>query len=211
MTAVAFRVRSGTLRAAVLLFLLVSIAGCMPSYRPPTANEPHAVIKLRRVYEHPAGTSLEEAVVLNETRALAKSSSALVSAPRTDAILVRPEPARWEVSNTFFHYENQYVREAYQVQEPYTDSETYSCGTYNSYRSCSRMVTRYRSVTRYRNVWKQVQITDAQCSAKTSHVPKDGAVYLLQYTDQGAGICNLRCYEQRGSDNVPCDAALAKQ
>lgn len=193
-----------------MAFLSGVLSACMPAYKPPTANQPHAVVKLRRVYEDQAGTQLEELVVVNEHRALSEVSSALVSAPRTDAILVHPEAVSWEVSNTFFHTEQKYVREAYYVQEPYSSTESYSCGTSSSYRTCSRSVTRYRSVTKYRNVWKTVRVNDAACSARIAHMARQDAVYLLQYTYQQNRVCNLRCYEQRGNDNVACDAMPEK-
>jgi hypothetical protein len=148
---------------------------------------------------------------VNDHRALSRQSLAQVTAPRIDAILVHPEPASWEVSNVFFHLEQRFVREPYYVQEPYSDFESYSCGTATAYRTCSRSVTRYRSVTKYRNVWKTVQVTDAACSARTAQAVKQDAVYLLQYTVQANGVCNLRCYEQRGSDNVRCEEAPASK
>jgi hypothetical protein len=114
------------------------------------------------------------------------------------------------VSNTFFHTERKYVREPYYVQEPYSTTESYSCGTMNSYRTCSRSVTRYRSVTKYRDVWKTVRVNDASCSATVAHVPRQDGVYLLQYTYQANRVCNLRCYEQRGDENVRCDPAPQK-
>ena len=36
---------------------LATSVGCVPAYRPPTADQPHAILKLRRVYESIAGGS----------------------------------------------------------------------------------------------------------------------------------------------------------
>jgi hypothetical protein len=201
---------TGLARASAYVAVALFGVACLPAYKPPTADQPHAVVKLRRVYENHAGTHLEELVAVNDHRALSETSLAQVSAARTDAILAHPEPASWEVRGTFYHTEQKYVREPYYVQEPYSTTESYNCGTMNSYRTCSRSVTRYRSVTKYRNVWKTVRVNDAACSASIAHVPRQDAVYLLQYTYQTNRVCNLRCYEQRGDENVRCDTAPQK-
>jgi hypothetical protein len=204
MTATAMRAAG----AAVLL-----ATACVPPYEPPTANQPHAVIKVRRTYDQAAGTGLSEAVDIDEHSALRESAHAMVArAPRTDALLAHPVPGTFVVRSSFFHHEMRTVTESY--QEPHTtySMESYSCGTGSSYHSCTRSVSRTEYTTKFRTVTKQVEVSDGSCSRGIRFAPQDRHVYLLQYSYQAPSVCSLSCYEQlQGSDgtfnNLPCPAA----
>jgi hypothetical protein len=179
----------------------------MQQYRPPTAKEPHAVVKLRRVYEKTAGTNLREQVTINDYRAFAKTGLP-GKVPGNDAMLVRPEAARWVFSAEFFHQEMKLVDERYTEQESYQAQESYSCGGLGTNsRTCYRSVTRYRPVQKTRRVMKNVDVTDGACTRELSQLPRDGKTYLVQFTYQDHGVCRVSCVEQGTADaaNRPCE------
>src|SRR6476469_3867267 len=90
----------------------VSVA-CVPAYRPPSMNEPHAIVKFRRSYEQVAGTGLRETIEISEHRAYSDSSAAqMAAAPRTDALLVHPVASELRVATGFFHTEQRTERES---------------------------------------------------------------------------------------------------
>jgi hypothetical protein len=186
-----------SLRGLVLLVVLVGGAvGCVTRYIPPTADEPHVVVKLRRVYNESPGPHLSETVLINgEYAALERTAEAAV-APHTEVVLVRPGATAWAFTSTFFHYETRQVQESYTAYEQRTSQESYSCGTSQSPRTCTRMVSRSVPVTKYRWVTKPVPVTDDECRRGFSHRAELGHVYLLQLTYQGSGVCQLTCFEQ---------------
>lgn len=200
--------------AQVGLGIVILLAGCVPAYEPPTVDKPHAVLKVRRTYEVKPGTRLREVVHINGHRAYVNDGGLPVGV-LNDAVLVHPEGAEVELSGTFFHMDRQMVRESYQEQVPYPDQESYSCGSYDSPRTCYRSVTRYRSETKYRTVWKDVEVIDAACKRTVSLGAAEGAAYLLQFTFQGNSSCDLRCYAQTKTDgelqNDPCPPAPPKE
>lgn len=206
----------GRMKRALLLPLLGAVA-CVPPYRPPTADQPHAVVKLRRSYEMTAGTLLAEAVDIDEHSALRENAaSGLVRGARTDAILVHPVPSTFVFESAFSHTEARLVQESYQVSHTVYRMETYDCssgfGSSKSYRTCSRSVPHTDYETRYRHVWRQVTVTDAACDAGYRFWPRQGRVYLLQYTFSAHAACSLSCFEQVPEEggafkNVPCPAA----
>lgn len=201
-------------RAASLALLPLLAVACVPPYKPPTLDQPHAVLKLRRSYDTIAGYQLEEAVDIEEHSALRQSTlSRLAQAARTDALLVHPLPSTVEVFARFFHVEMQLVHESYQVSHTTYDYESYDCssgfGSNRTFRTCSRTVPHTRYETRYRDVWRQVPVTDGACSSAFRFAPRDGRVYLMQYTYHDQSVCSLSCYEQIPEEggtfkNLPC-------
>jgi hypothetical protein len=184
-------------RFALVSATLVLVAGCVREYKPPTADEPHAVLKIRRTYESTPGVTLQERANIGEFRAFEVNGHALEARQaRTDAILVHPVPMAFAFTGTFVHTEFRQVQETYYEQEPYSDTESYSCGTGTSYQSCTRSVTRYRSVPKTRWVTRQETIVDGTCEGSAGLSPAAGGVYLLQYTYQDRGACSLSCFEQ---------------
>jgi hypothetical protein len=206
---------------ALLAFAVTSCVGARP-YRPPTAEQPHAVVKLRRSYDAVAGVGLVEyADVVGHDEATTgrafagRVEASLGSTPRTDAVLLYPEqPLELAIGSGFFHMESRQVQESYTVQTPYTSMESYDCsfgygGTAN-YRTCQRQVTAYRTETRYRTVTKAVEVGDGECKSAVRFRPRAGRVYLIDYTYRAPGSCNITCVEQEilpgeGSFHaVPC-------
>lgn len=202
------RLPTGVMTAALLL-----ATACVPPYEPPSANQPHAVIKLRRTYDQAGGTHLREAVDVDEHAALREGTHAAVGrAPRTSSILAHPGPATFLVSSNFFHRETRLVTESY--REPHTTyrMQSYNCGSGTSYRTCTRSVSHTEYTTKYRTVTKQVQVSDGSCDSAIRFAPQDQHVYLLQYSYQAPSVCSLACYEQvQGPGgtfkNLPCPAA----
>ncbi|HXK18067.1 MAG TPA: hypothetical protein VNG33_09705 [Polyangiaceae bacterium] len=200
-----------------VLFALLLAVGCVPPYRPPTADQPHAVIKLRRSYDTTAGTTLRESVEVDEHSALSGSvASSFAGAARTDAILAHPLPATFAIHAGFFHTESRFVRESYQESHTTYDYESYDCssgfGTSKSYRTCSRTVPHTHYETKYRDVWRQVEVGDGECAAALRFFPQDQHVYLLQYTYHAHSVCSLSCFEQVAQaggtfQNLQCPAA----
>jgi hypothetical protein len=204
------------LLGAAALGLLTS--SCMPPpYRPPTADQPHATLKLRRVYEQAPGAQLIERAVLGGGTLLdQRAATELAGAPRTDGVLVHPRPAALEVSARFVHTESHWVTETYTEQEPYSTTETYSCGNGTSFQTCTRSVTRYRSVTKTRNVLRNVDVTDGACSRALYVAPAVGAAYLVDFTYRDNTVCTLSCIEQQPVSEgtfraLPCPAPTDEQ
>lgn len=200
-------------RNAVALLGACLLNACVPPYKPPRADQPHAVLKLRRSYETVAGVSLAEAVSIDEHRALSEVvPSAFAESPRTGAILVHPVPGDFVVASNFFHQETHLVTESY--QEPHTTytTESYSCGN----NTCSRSVSHTTYETRWRTVNKTVEVSDGSCTRSTRLGPQNGHVYLLQYTYQAPSVCALSCFEQVRSEdggfrNTACPAPPASE
>ncbi|MBN2715106.1 MAG: hypothetical protein JXX14_04575 [Deltaproteobacteria bacterium] len=182
----------------IYISALLSAMGCVRAYTPPTAAEPHSVLKLRRSYAMTKGTNLSERFLIQKKFNLFSQTVEARAAenPLIDGVLIHPEAAQIDATSSFFHYEMRMVRESYQEQEPYMDTETYSCGTGTSYQTCTRTVTRYRSVTRYRDVMKNVQVPDLTCSDRVIFLPMEGHTYLMEMTVQDHNVCALACFEQ---------------
>jgi len=192
----------GWTRARLGLTAVAALSGaCVKSYEPPRADQPHAILKVRRSYESVAGETLSEQVMVGEHRAFVESTPAKVArAPATNAILIHPIPSMVLVTASFTHVEQRLVTESYTEQEPHLERESYDCstgfGADRTYRTCSRLATRYRSVTKTRLVNKAVTVPDGACGASVRIAPKDQRVYLLQFTYHAAGSCNLTCFVQ---------------
>jgi hypothetical protein len=184
--------------------------GCVHAYKPPTAQEPHAILKLRRTYETTAGAQLSETLTLGDERAFSNVTGAGTAATaHSDAILVHPIPVDLTFLASFSHQTTRQVQEFYQEREPYQATESYNCGTGTSYRSCNRSVTRYRSNQKTRWVTKTETVNDGTCKQAFKFAPRQGSTYLLQYTYQDRDLCALSCFEQNaGGDGTitqtPC-------
>jgi hypothetical protein len=196
--------------------LALAVSACVPPYEPPAADQPHAIVKVRRSYETTAGTSLREGVTVDEHAALRASvASRIGGAPRTDAFLAHPVPGTFAVSSGFFHTEMQMVRESYQESHTEYRSESYDCssgfGSNKSYRTCTRSSPHTVYETKYRDVMRQVEVSDGQCTQGVRFAPRDRHVYLLQYTYHNHSACSLSCFEQvqapEGFKNLPCPLA----
>jgi hypothetical protein len=182
--------------ASVIVYA-ICLGACVTHYTAPTPQEAHAVLKIRRVYEAAAGTRLSEAMNLDEDQAFAAEVSAASGAtPRIDAILVHPRPAMFRIGVGFSHEELRYVQESYTVQTPYMTMQSYNCGSYNRYQTCTRSVTQYRSDIRYRTVMRSVSVSDGSCSQGMPLSPENGKTYLVELTYRGSNVCSLACYEQ---------------
>jgi hypothetical protein len=203
-------------RGLVLVSVAMTLFACMPPpYRTPTANQPHAVMKIRRSYEVTAGVALRERVSIDEHLALSEERpSELARQAATDAILVHPRPGDFVVESQFSHIESRTVDEPYYEQESYMDAEQYPCGGFGeSSRTCTRPVTRFRSVPQTRSVTRMEEVSDGSCRRTIRLAPAVGRTYLLQYTYQEDGACALSCFEQRASqeagafEQVQCSTA----
>ena len=210
------------MRASALVpVAMLTCVACVPTYKPPTADQPHAIAKLRRSYDTKAGTHLREVVDIEEHRALADTSAvSLLNGPRMDSLLVHPVPSTFTASSGFFHQEQQLVRESY--QEPHTEyrTESYDCssgfGSNRTYRTCTRQASHTRYETKWRTVWKTVEVSDGSCEATLRFAPQDRHVYLFQYTYHDQSVCTLSCFEQVAEPggtfkNLPCPAAPPQQ
>ena len=192
--------------------------GCIKRYAPPSAEQPHAVLKLRRTYASLSGTYLREQFIIQQEYNLFTNTTAARAAENAliDGVLIHPEPTEIQATSHFFHHEQRMVQESYQEQQPYMDTETYNCGTAGAYRTCTRSVTRYRSVTKYRTVLKTVEVTDAGCSDTIAFQAGNGDTFLLEMTFQGHGSCTLSCFKQSPNpdgtfSNAPCPSITVLQ
>ncbi len=182
---------------ALIVLFAAAVGGCVRRYKPPTANQPHAILKIRRSYQEQPGEKLKERATLNEHLVFnSEVASQLGAAPRTDAVLVHPELTTLTLATSFGHLEMRLVQESYTEQEPYQDTESYNCGDVTSYRTCTRPVTRYRTVYKTRMVNKAVWVSDGDCSTKVRLAPRVGKTYLVQYDYRKGGVCSASCFEQ---------------
>ena len=184
-------------RRTFTVFSAVGLAACAHAYQPPSAGEPHAILKMRRTYEKSAGTQLSEVVKVGDDVGYeAASDATMASTPKMDAILVHPVPTELAFHAQFSHPYTHLVLEHYTEQEPYQAMESYSCGYGSSARFCTRSTTKYRSVSKTRWVNRTDIVVDGACRQDAALSPKQGSSYLLQYTYQDNGICSLSCFEQ---------------
>jgi hypothetical protein len=193
---------SSLLRAlAALVLASIGLGGCVHKYEAPLADQPHAVVKIRRAYASRAGTTLSESAFIGKYQVLAQDRAAELDETQTTAVRVHPGPIEWQVASAYTHQEMQRVQEHYTEQEPYTTTESYSCGTGTNQRTCTRSVTRYHTRSKTRWVSRQVTITDAECSSRARQLAEVNRVYLLQYSYTGPDICSLLCLEQVPRDD----------
>jgi hypothetical protein len=209
------------MRARLLLTLSLSLAGCIKNYEPPGLNEPHALLKLRRVFHTAPGEYRRLRILVGEEQLLDKREPARAAAAETTATLVRPGVNELTFELTFWHTEWRMVTETYTEQVPYTDTETYTetvhepCSTPQAF-PCTRQETRTRTVTKYRSetktrqVLKQEDVLDDYCRRSEVRVFEHAHTYALQYTYTGASRCSITCLEQfatntpEGSSFRPC-------
>jgi hypothetical protein len=192
--------------------LIGAALGCFtPRYGSPAATEPHAIVKIRRVYEESAGSELADVVRIDGRVALRESAARQrAESPRTSSVLVHPRPAQLEIRSEFYHREMRSVSESYQVPETYTATESYSCGSGSSSRTCTRSVSRTRHRTEHRTVMRNVTVVDAACSDGFALSPQIGHIYLVDFTYRSPADCAATCVEQAeihpdGSfRSVPC-------
>jgi hypothetical protein len=195
----------------LLLIATASIgaSGCVHKYEAPLANQPHAIVKIRRAYATHDGETLTESAFIGKHLVLEQERPAELDETQTTAVRVHPGPVAWRVGSAYTHTEMRRVQENYSEQVPYTATETYSCGTGTNYKTCTRTVTRYRYEQKTRWVNRQVTVTDAECTSQTRQLAEVGHVYLLQYSYTGPDICSLVCLEQAPRadgqfDSKPC-------
>jgi hypothetical protein len=178
----------------------IALCACAPPpYRMPTANQAHAIVKIRRSYEVTAGITLRERAWIDEHVGFSdERHSELALAAVTDAILVHPRPATFVVESEFSHIESRPSEETYEEQELYTDSESYPCdgAPGEPVHECTRPVTRFGSAARTRWVTRDEEVSDGSCSRMIRFAPARDHTYLLQYTYQDNGACALSCFEQ---------------
>jgi hypothetical protein len=171
-----------------LLMGLVALAlfGCVSAYKPPSAQEPHALLKFRRRYAERPGSSLREVLRVDGHWAFRKTDLPMHAAlPRTDAVLVHPGEFPVEMIAVFSH------------QEMQAQQESYSCGSTSAPRTC------------YRTVQRSVTVTDGQCKRERTVQFESGKNYVIELDYQDARNCSARCMEQQPAGegkfkNVPC-------
>ena len=192
-----------------VLVVTLIFAGCMP-YRWPRPDEPHAVVKLRRVlHRSPGDERLITAYIGINERSLWRTGERSDEPRRaTDSARIYPGPNRIRLSATFTHEESEWVEEVYQVPRVETRYETVEehyptvCGA-RDIPPCTRTVQKSRQVRREyteertRTVQRTKTVTDDICSATAEAVFEAGGVYLLQYTYAGYDSCSLICLQHQ--------------
>lgn len=171
--------RRGLCVLYAVLPLLIGMVGCVRRYEEPALSEPHALVKFRVLHHEPLpDTTLSEAVRLNGFAITLPEGE--VTAPRLRTVRALPVLTRYGFATEYFH--------TYRTQRVEMQTESYSCGTTQSPRTCTRTVSR--------TVYTDHHVTDAECSIGLEHIPLAGAVYLIQYDFHGAGACTASCYRQ---------------
>ena len=190
------------------VMLAFALAGCVKPYQVPTANEPHALLKLRRVYHASPGQWRNTYMNIGDEQLAHECEYSRIDPPRMTATRVRPGAERVSMSSKFSHEETHWVTEIYTEQVPYTETETYTettsfgCpfGQTSCTRTATRSVTKYRSETKTRTAPKTVEVTDDYCERFSVQLFERDHVYLLQYTYAGIGHCLITCLEQVATD-----------
>jgi hypothetical protein len=208
-------VRARLLRTLSLV-LLASLAGCVKAYQPPALNEPHALLKLRRVFHAPPGMWRQSSIYIGDERLMEQSEPNRPAPAAHSATRVRPGAVKVTFDNTFWHSEMRWVSETYLESVPYSALESYSETVHHgcppSSMVCSRQETRTRSVTRTRTetktrmVWKPVDVLDDACQRFIVRAFEPGHVYSMQYTYTGASRCSIVCLEQFRTETPPGSA-----
>lgn len=199
----------GRLRAVLStggLGLALCLSGCVHTYQQPSVTDPHALAKVRVSYHGTPNTMLTEDFRLNDRELPWPKERGHLEVTATQALRVRDEPSTWEFSSTFWH--------SISVTEvrPEQVAEQYPCGTAtmgggSGAASQTTYCTRYH--TEFRSVTVNQTVIDASCLAQLQQLPRDGAMYLIQYDVYDGQRCTLVCYEQRaradgGFDLGPC-------
>jgi hypothetical protein len=201
--------------------LFLSLAGCVKTYEPPALNEPHALLKLRRVFHSAPGQHRRLRILVEDEQLLGQEEPSTAAPAETTATRVRPGASRVTFEATFWHTEMRQVSETYTEQVPYIATETYTetvnepCSSPSPF-PCTRQETRTRTVTKYRSetktrwVWKEVDVIDDYCKRFAVQLFERDHTYALQYTYTGASRCGITCLEQfvtatpEGSAFQPC-------
>lgn len=179
---------------ALLASSALSLSACVPEYRPPAYDEPHAVVKARLVCHAWPGPRLDQSVMidaqrLSEVPPPVHGGDGIVTRP----VLVRPGTVSWAVRVAFFH--TQIVNRT----ETYTTSQSYSCGK----SICSRSTPDTRVVS------QPVRVNDAVCEQAMLFQAAARERYIIQYDFFADQRCSLHCFQQfvgtDGTlDNAPC-------
>lgn len=160
------------MRRAVIL-CVAAVGACRPPYEPPTPEMPNAIVKFRRTYGDTPGVRLTEGLDIDRHSAFtASESSDTGDTPRTDAVLVHPGDATFDVRATFSHT----------VSRP--RSQSYSCGTSQYPRTC------------YRTVTEQVTVIDGLCNETLRFTAEARATYLIELDYRDSNSCSVKCYVQ---------------
>ena len=207
--------RARLLRTLSLL-LLAARAGCVKAYEPPALSEPHALLKLRRVYHAAPGAWRRSSIYIGDEQLMHQSESNRPAPAAHSSPRVRPGPVRATFGSTFWHTEVRWVSETYTESVPYSDFETYTETVHHGCPStttfCSRQETRTRWVTRYRTetktrmVWKPVDVMDDACQRFAVRAVEAGHTYTMQFTYTGASHCSIVCFEQYRTEAPPGSA-----
>jgi hypothetical protein len=177
-------------------FLLAAwmLSACVPDYRPPNYNEPHALVKVRLAYRAWSGPELEQLVTVDghdiRDIPLPVQHGGGVA---TRSVLVRPGSTGWTIQTTFFH--NDVTTHA----ETFDNTEAAPCGS----------TTCMQSTVQARSVNKVERVDDATCTQGLTLLASAGETYILEYEYLANQQCNLHCYQQvhqrKGVlTNVPC-------
>ena len=186
------------------LVLVCTLAGCVKEYRQSSLNEPHALLKVRRVYHAAPGFWYKSSIYIDDELLASEDGSTRPAPAKSSATLVRPGIARMSVGTSFWHTEQQWIPETYTVDIPYSHTETYvenssiGCpsGVLTCSRTATRTVTKHRTETRTRIVWRQVTVQDDDCERVAVQKFEPNHTYALQFTYVGASHCTITCLEQ---------------
>jgi hypothetical protein len=176
------------------LVLAIALSACVPQYRPPALNEPHALVKVRLAYHAWPGPQVDQQVLVDghavwDIPVPPRNGDGVV----TRAVRVRPGFVPWTIKTAFFH--------TYMVTrtETYSTTESYPCGK----SMCSRSTPHTRTVNQV------MRVNDAVCEIGLHQDTVEAGLYLLQYDFFADRRCQLHCFQQLpqpdGSlGNVPC-------
>ena len=173
---------------------LLLLSGCFSvRYQQPSMEDPHAVIKYRRVYEQTDSEFLNERMLINGKKALSLTNvTKTATISYSNSVLAHPGTNEVVVHSEFLHSELRYVPVRFLVRIPYTSTESYTCGK----STCRRTVTKYRHEYRTRWVRRYVEVLDGLCKRRFETQFDSGKIYLVQMTYVANNICSLQCYEQ---------------
>ena len=166
------------LRACWLLVLL--LGGCVPEYRQPDLEQPHAVAKLRLAYHAWPGPMLEQTVMVDGSLVKVPLPVQGHAGAVTRTLRLRPGALWWSIRAAFFH--NDVSTHA----ETHTPAENHPCDDI----ACTEPAPQVH------NVNTVDRVNDVVCEAGMKQQVVAGATYVVQFDFSAERRCTLQCFRQ---------------
>lgn len=174
--------RSLSLRTAVWIGLAGLLPACLSHYQPPRADEPHALVNVRRAYltQPPfADETRWERILVDGALWRNQVTRSQPEQLHGEDVRVRPGILTFKVSTQFSHFEQRSVQQWVDVDD----------------RGAHGRVTGQKR-SELRTVNAPVEVQDDRCDVELRARFTPDREYLLQYEYRGFRQCALACFER---------------